>query len=236
MVKLENIRVEFGARPLFDGLDLFIGSEDKIGLVGKNGAGKSTLLKVILGEQPPTDGRVHKPKEFAIGYLPQDLEFTSSLPIKEEVYKAFEVTRSLEKRMEEITEELTERTDYESVGYLDLAEELNRVSVHLGVHDINSQEEQVVRVLDGLGFTPDQFDRPLSEFSGGWRMRVALAKILLGKPDLVLLDEPTNHLDIESIQWLETYLIEYSGAVMLIAVHPVRGDAGRRDRKAARRT
>lgn len=217
MVKLENITVEFGARPLFDELELFIGAGDKIGLVGKNGAGKSTLLKVILGEQAPTEGRVHKPKDFTIGYLPQDLEFTSSESIKAEVYKAFETTRALERRMEEITRELDERTDYESSSYLDLAEELNRVSVQLGIYDVSGQEEQVVRTLEGLGFTPDQFDRPLSEFSGGWRMRVALAKILLSKPDLILLDEPTNHLDIESIQWLEEYLMGYAGAVLLIS-------------------
>jgi ATP-binding cassette subfamily F protein 3 len=217
MLKLDQLRLEFADRALFKDIDLFIGETDKVGLVGKNGAGKSTMLKVVMGLESPTGGQIIKPKEYTIGYLPQDLDFASTLSVREEVKTAFQVTQALEKRMEEISRQLTEREDYENQSYLDLAEDLNKVSLQLGLYDIDSQEEQVERILLGLGFTRTDLERPLSEFSGGWKMRVALAKILLQKPDLVLLDEPTNHLDIESVQWLETYLKNYPGAVMLIS-------------------
>lgn len=217
MLKLNQVRLEFGERVLFNDIDIFFGEDHKVGLVGKNGAGKSTLLKIIVGEQKPTGGSVIKPKDFTIGYLPQDLEFSSTLSVKEEVMKAFEVTRNLDRRIEEITRELAERTDYESEAYLDLAEELNQVSVQLGMYDVDHQDEQVEQVLIGLGFTRADFEKPLSTFSGGWKMRVALAKILLQRPNLILLDEPTNHLDIESVEWLETYLKNYSGGVILIS-------------------
>ena len=217
MLKLNQVRVEFADRVLFNDIDIFFAEEHKVGLVGKNGAGKSTLLKIIMGLQKPTAGSVIKPKDFSIGYLPQDLDFESDLSVKDEVMTAFEVTQKLDKRIEEISRELGERTDYESDAYMDLAEELNHVSVQLGMYDVEHQEEQVERVLLGLGFTREDFLRPMNTFSGGWKMRMALAKILLQRPNLVLLDEPTNHLDIDSVEWLETYLKTYSGGVILIS-------------------
>ena len=217
MLKLNQVRLEFADRALFDDIDIFFGENHKVGLVGKNGAGKSTLLKIIMGLQKPTGGSVIKPKDFTIGYLPQDLDFESPLTVKEEVMTAFEVTQKLDRRIEELSHELAERTDYESQSYLDLAEEMNHVSVQLGLYDVDHQEEQVERILLGLGFTREDFARPMKTFSGGWKMRMALAKILLQRPDLVLLDEPTNHLDIDSVEWLETYLKNYTGGVILIS-------------------
>lgn len=217
MLKLNQLRLEFADRVLFNDIDIFFGEEHKVGLVGKNGAGKSTLLKIVMGLQKPTGGMVIKPQDFTIGYLPQDLDFVSELSVKDEVMTAFEVTQNLDKRIEEISKELTERTDYESDSYMDLAEELNNVSVQLGLYDVDHQEEQVERVLLGLGFTREEFARPMNTFSGGWKMRMALAKILLQRPNLILLDEPTNHLDIDSVEWLETYLKNYSGGVILIS-------------------
>jgi len=217
MLKLDKVSLAFADRVLFDEIDVFIGDSDKIGLVGKNGAGKSTLLKVIMGDQPIQSGRVIKPKEYSIGYLPQDLVFNSTLNVKDEVFKAFEVTKNLETRIEEISAELASREDYESQAYMNLAEELNEVSTQLGMYELDSQEEQIERVLLGLGFSRKDFQRSLNEFSGGWQMRVALAKILLQRPNLILLDEPTNHLDIDSVQWLEQYLRNYPGAILLIS-------------------
>lgn len=217
MLKAENITLAFSDRVLFDGIQFFIGESDKIGLVGKNGAGKSTLLKIILGRVNPNEGFISKPKDFTLGYLPQDLDFASDLSVHEEVMSAFEEVRHLEKQLDETAAQLEERTDYESSSYLDLAEKLNQVSVQLGMYDVNAQEEEVERVLLGLGFAREEFSKPLKTFSGGWKMRVALAKILLQKPDLILLDEPTNHLDMESVQWLEKYLKMQPGAVLLIS-------------------
>jgi ATP-binding cassette subfamily F protein 3 len=217
MIKLDQLSLEFGIRFLFKDINVYIGPADKVGLVGKNGAGKSTMLKVLLGMQAPTAGSVIKPKDYTIGYLPQELELSSALPVRDEVKQAFAVSNTLEKRMEELGVELAVRHDYESESYLKLAEELNKVSTQLGLYDLGSQEEQVERVLLGLGFSQNDMEQPVNQFSGGWKMRMALAKILLQKPDLVLLDEPTNHLDIESVQWLEVYLKNYPGAVVLIS-------------------
>jgi ATP-binding cassette subfamily F protein 3 len=217
MLKLDQLSLEFADRFLFKDINVFIGTSDKVGLVGKNGAGKSTMLKVMLGMQQPSSGMVIKPRDYSIGYLPQDLDFESSLTVRNEVKTAFAVTLALEQRMDHIGHQLAERTDYESQEYLNLAEELNRVSTQLGLYDLDSQDEQVERVLMGLGFSREELERPVKTFSGGWKMRMALAKILLQKPDLVLLDEPTNHLDIESVQWLESYLKSYPGAVVLIS-------------------
>jgi ATP-binding cassette subfamily F protein 3 len=217
MLKLNQISLEFADRILFNQVDLFFGENDKVGLVGKNGAGKSTLLKVIMGIQPISGGKVIAPKDFTLGYLPQDLDFDSDLSVKDEVMKAFEVTLALEAQLENITKEVETRTDYESDSYSELLEDLNTVSLQLGMYDIDSQSEQLERVLLGLGFSREDLDRPMTEFSGGWKMRIALAKILLRKPSLILLDEPTNHLDIDSVEWLETYLKNYPGGVILIS-------------------
>ncbi len=217
MLKIENLSLSFAERVLFDEIDIFIGENDKIGLTGKNGAGKSTLLKVILGLVKPNSGQVITPKEFKLGYLPQDLDFDSELSVYDEVMSAFEEVRSLEKELDRLTAELEKRDDYESASYMSLAESLNTTAVQLGVHDISSQAENTELVLTGLGFEREDFTKPLNTFSGGWKMRVALAKILLRKPDLILLDEPTNHLDIESVQWLEKYLKDRPGAVLLIS-------------------
>lgn len=217
MLKLNQISLEFADRILFNQVDLFFGENDKVGLVGKNGAGKSTLLKVIMGIQPISGGKVIAPKDFTLGYLPQDLDFDSDLSVKDEVMKAFEVTLALEAQLESITKEVETRTDYESDSYSELLEDLNTVSLQLGMYDIDSQSEQLERVLLGLGFSREDLDRPMTEFSGGWKMRIALAKILLRKPSLILLDEPTNHLDIDSVEWLETYLKNYPGGVILIS-------------------
>lgn len=217
MLKLNQVSLEFAERVLFNKVDLFFTENDKVGLVGKNGAGKSTLLKIIMGIQPVSSGKVIAPKDFTIGYLPQDLDFESDLSVKDEVMKAFEVTLALEAKMADYTKQLETRTDYESESYTQLLEDLNEVSVQLGLYDVDSQAEQIERVLLGLGFTRTDFDRPMTEFSGGWKMRIALAKILLRRPNLVLLDEPTNHLDIDSVEWLETYLKTYPGGVVLIS-------------------
>ncbi len=217
MIKAENIHLSYGERSLFDGIDVFIGVGDKVGLVGKNGAGKSTLLKIIMGTVKPQEGSVSKPKEFSIGYLPQDLRFDSQLTVHEEVLSAFGEVRSLESKIDMLAQELERRDDYESDSYMELAEELNTVSTQLGMHDINAQDEEIEKVLLGLGFEKSDFDKALQSFSGGWQMRVALAKILLTGPDLILLDEPTNHLDIESVQWLEGYLQKQSKSILLIS-------------------
>ena len=194
-----------------------IGNKDRIGLVGRNGAGKSTLLKVIAGHQKASTGSVSAPKDYRIGYLPQEMEHDEAATVLEVAMKAFEEMQLLEKRLETLTREVAERTDYESDSYANLIQELSDANERLDAIGASSTEEQAHRILQGLGFKVEDMGRTMSEFSGGWKMRVELAKLLLMQPDLLLLDEPTNHLDIESIQWLETFLIHHPGAILLIS-------------------
>ena len=217
MLHLLSVGVHFGERTLFEGLDLAIGNKDRIGLVGRNGAGKSTLLKVIAGHQKASTGSVSAPKDYRIGYLPQEMEHDESATVLEVAMKAFEEMQLLEKRLETLTREVAERTDYESDSYANLIQELSDANERLDAIGASSTEEQAHRILQGLGFKVEDMGRTMSEFSGGWKMRVELAKLLLMQPDLLLLDEPTNHLDIESIQWLETFLIHHPGAILLIS-------------------
>ena len=217
MLHLLSVGVHFGERTLFEGLDLAIGNKDRIGLVGRNGAGKSTLLKVIAGHQKASTGSVSAPKDYRIGYLPQEMEHDESATVLEVAMKAFEEMQLLEKRLENLTREVAERTDYESDSYANLIQELSDANERLDAIGASSTEEQAHRILQGLGFKVEDMGRTMSEFSGGWKMRVELAKLLLMQPDLLLLDEPTNHLDIESIQWLETFLIHHPGAILLIS-------------------
>ena len=217
MLSLTNITVHFGQRTLFEHIDLFIGQRERVGLVGRNGAGKSTLLKIIAGIQRPTEGSVGLPKEAQVGYLPQEMEHNEEATILEEAMSAFAETQRLEERVEELSNELTKRTDYDSLEYSRIIEELTAANDRIDLLGGASQEEQVQRILQGLGFLAKDMTRTMSEFSGGWKMRVELAKLLLRSPDLLLLDEPTNHLDLESIEWLELFLLQSSSAILLIS-------------------
>lgn len=217
MLSISNLSVHFGQRTLFEHIDLFIGQRERVGLVGRNGAGKSTLLKIIAGIQQASEGNVSLPKESLVGYLPQEMEHNENATILEEAMAAFEETQRLEERVEALTQELSNRTDYESLEYSRIIEELTVANERIDLLGGSTQEEQVQRILQGLGFLADDMTRTMSEFSGGWKMRVELAKLLLRSPDLLLLDEPTNHLDLESIQWLEGFLQQSASAIILIS-------------------
>lgn len=217
MLHLTSLGVHFGDRTLFEGLDLAIGTKDRIGLVGRNGAGKSTLLKIIAGLQKPSEGSVHTPKDYRIGYLPQEMEHDEGATVLEVAMQAFEEMQALETRLEKLTKAVAERTDYESDSYAQLIQELSDTNERLDAIGASSTEEQAHRILQGLGFQLGDMTRQMNEFSGGWKMRVELAKLLLMQPDLLLLDEPTNHLDIESIEWLEAFLLHHPGAILLIS-------------------
>ena len=217
MISIENLSVEFGVKPLFTHVSYVINRHDRIALVGKNGAGKSTMLKIIAGLQQPTRGRVSKPKELTIGYLPQVMVLSDTLTVRQETEKAFSDTITLEQHLDSLNQQLADRTDYESDEYQALIEEMTNLNEQLTMINSNNRDAEIEKTLLGLGFERKDFDRPTSEFSGGWRMRIELAKILLQRPDLLLLDEPTNHLDIESIQWLEKFLATNSATVLLIS-------------------
>ncbi|MCM1349306.1 MAG: ABC-F family ATP-binding cassette domain-containing protein [Firmicutes bacterium] len=217
MIAIQNLKVEFSAKSLFDNINFVINPKDKIALVGKNGAGKSTMLKIIAGLQRPTSGSVAVPQDVTVGYLPQQMETSDTATVLEEVRKAFSHIDSLRDRQKSLSAELAERTDYESDQYALLIEELTALTDRIAIEDSENREAEMEKTLMGLGFLRSDFNRPTAEFSGGWRMRIELAKLLLTKPDVLLLDEPTNHLDIESIQWLEQFLSTKAKAVMLVS-------------------
>ena len=217
MFSVENLKVEFGARPLFHDVSYVVGDKDRIALVGKNGAGKSTMLKIIAGLQQPTSGTVSIPKEMTIGYLPQVMKLADTRTVRQEAETAFEDLHNLQAEVERLNNQLVERTDYESGEYHALIDRFTRESERYQMMGGGNYQAELEQALLGLGFRRDDFDRPTSEFSGGWRMRIELAKILLRHPDVLLLDEPTNHLDIESIQWLEEFLAKRCNAVILVS-------------------
>ena len=217
MISVQNLSVEFSALSLFDGINYVINPRDRIALVGKNGAGKSTMLKIIAGLQQPTSGSVAVPSDTTIGYLPQQMQLTDTVSLRDETRKAFGHIDRMQQQLDHYNAMLAERTDYDSDSYHDLIEKMTALSERLLMEQSEGREAEMERTLLGLGFTRNDFDRPTSEFSGGWRMRVELAKLLLSHPDVLLLDEPTNHLDIESIQWLEQFLQTKAGAVVLVS-------------------
>ena len=217
MISLDNLTISYGGWTLFDGISFMINPKDRIGLVGKNGAGKTTLLRVITGEQQPTEGAVTINGECSIGYLPQQMRVADTTSLVAETAKAFDEVLRIEADIERITAEIAQRTDYESEGYAELIHRLNEANDRYHILGGDTREADIERTLLGLGFKRSDFERPTREFSGGWRMRIELAKLLLRRPSIFLLDEPTNHLDIESIQWLEEYLKTYNGAVLLIS-------------------
>ncbi len=217
MISVDNLTVSFGGWDLFKDISFIVNPRDRIGLVGKNGAGKTTLLRVLTGEQPAASGGVSKNPGVTVGYLPQEMKVADTTSLAEETAKAFDEVLALEAEMAALTDEISRRTDYESDGYATLLDRLNDVTDRYHILGGDQREADIEKTLLGLGFRREDFGRPTREFSGGWRMRIELAKLLLRRPDVFLLDEPTNHLDIESIQWLESYLKEYPGAVVLIS-------------------
>lgn len=217
MIGINNLTVEFGATPLFKDVSFAINDNDKLALVGKNGAGKSTLLKILAGIQNPTAGSISYPQDLTIGYLPQEMKTVDDTSLFDETKKSFSEKIKLEESLLEKTHELSTRKDYHSEDYLKLIEKTEELSTTLRLKYPENIEAEIEKTLTGLGFKSSDFNRPTSEFSGGWRMRIELAKILLRKPDLLLLDEPTNHLDINSIQWLEQFLINHQGAIVLVS-------------------
>lgn len=217
MISIDNLHVEFAAKPLFSGVSFVVNDRDRIALMGKNGAGKSTMLKIIAGLQQPTEGSVAIPKETTIGYLPQVMVLSDGQTVRQEAEKAFAHFHEMQEQLNRLNDEMLKRTDYESDDYMLLVERYTHLNDHLQMMGGLDYQGELERTLQGLGFQREDFDRPTSEFSGGWRMRIELAKLLLQRPDVLLLDEPTNHLDIESIQWLEQFLMTRAGAVVLVS-------------------
>jgi len=217
MISVDGLSVEFGGSPLFQDISFVINEKDRIALMGKNGAGKSTLLKVLAGERSPSKGKVSAPKDTVIAYLPQHLMTENNRTVFEEASQAFAHLFAMEAEIEELNKQLSERTDYDSDSYYELIEQVSTLSEKFYSIDSTNYEEQVEKTLLGLGFSREDFPRPTGDFSGGWRMRIELAKILLRNPDVILLDEPTNHLDIDSIQWLEEFLTTSAKAVVVIS-------------------
>lgn len=217
MISVEGLRVEFGGFTLFDDVSFVVNKKDRIALVGKNGAGKSTMLKILAGLQSPTSGVVSIPKETTIGYLPQQMQLKDTRTVREEAELAFDHIHDMEREINALNEQLAERTDYESEAYHKIIDKVTHLSEQFQMIGGNNYHAELERTLLGLGFMREDFDRPTSEFSGGWRMRIELAKLLLRRPDVLLLDEPTNHLDIESIQWLENFIATRANAVILVS-------------------
>lgn len=217
MLTISNLSIQFGGKYLFDHVNITINSSDKIALIGRNGAGKSTLLKLIFGLQNPEEGSIVKPNDYRIGYLPQDADVNSTKSVFDEAETALSEIKFLEREIAETTAEISDRDDYDSPEYHKLLNRMNDASERFNLLGGASAEAEIEKTLVGLGFNRKDFDKPLNEFSGGWRMRVELAKLLLSRPDMILLDEPTNHLDIDSIRWLEKYLKNYPGAVIIVS-------------------
>ncbi|WP_373776919.1 ABC-F family ATP-binding cassette domain-containing protein, partial [Porphyromonas loveana] len=217
MISIHNLTVDFGSRLLFDQVSFVINRRDRIALVGKNGAGKSTLLKLIAGLEEPTSGHVSRPKGIRIGYLPQVMQLKDGNTVYEEVEQAFDDIRRIEEEVARLTDEMAGRTDYDSEGYAQLIEHYTNMSETLALMQQGNYHATIEQSLIGLGFERKDFRRPTSDFSGGWRMRIELAKLLLQRPEVLLLDEPTNHLDIESIGWLEQFIASNAGAVILVS-------------------
>ena len=217
MISIEGLSVAFGGNTLFDNITYVINKKDRIALVGKNGAGKSTMLKIIAGLQAPTSGNVNMPKDLTVGYLPQQMNLSDTRTVMEEAEQAFSYIFELQSRIERMNTELSESTDYESEYYQELIERVSNANEQLALIGASNYQAEIEKTLIGLGFTREDFGRDTSEFSGGWRMRIELAKLLLQRPDVLLLDEPTNHLDIESIQWLENFIATRANAVILVS-------------------
>lgn len=217
MISVDGLKVEFSVKPLFEDVSFVINDRDRIALVGKNGAGKSTMLKILCGQEKPTAGTVSVPNDTTIGYLPQVMKLTDDTTVREETRKAFASVSKLKQRVDELQSQLSVREDYDSEDYLNLVQSFTNAHDRYMLAEPDSMEANMERTLTGLGFSRQDFDRPTREFSGGWRMRIELAKILLESPDVLLLDEPTNHLDIESIQWLEQFLAQSAKAVVLVS-------------------
>ena len=217
MLSVEGLKIEFGAKPLFTDVSFVVNDHDRIALVGKNGAGKSTMLKILCGQQPPTEGTVSVSGDSEVAYLPQVMKIQDDTTVREEARKAFVSIVRLKEKVERLQHELESRTDYESDEYLELVHSFSAEHDRYMMMGADNYEAEMERTLCGLGFSREDLDRPTAEFSGGWRMRIELAKLLLTKPDVLLLDEPTNHLDIDSIQWLERFLAQSAKAVILVS-------------------